>query len=223
MPKLVLWQLTGSPPSWAVIVMAELLGLELELKTIEFHNLEHKTPEFRKLNPMGTVPVIKDGDFVISESHTIMKYLLEKYGNAKQKALYPSDLEQRALVDQAMYFDTGVAFIRVKNIALPSVFEGLDGLTPRLIKDTEDVYDIVEMYLNGRDFVAASTFTLADISLGCTVHALDNFYALDAKKFPRTFAWMERLRAMPNFSKVVLPGAQTLGVFVKSCWEKNKK
>lgn len=51
-------------------------------------------------------------------SHTIMKYLLVKYGNKEKQALYPSDVREQALVDQAMFFDTGVAFIRVKNIVV---------------------------------------------------------------------------------------------------------
>lgn len=58
----------------------------------------HST-EFLALNPNGMVPVIEDGDWVLWESNTILRYLANAYGGA---ALYPTAPRERARVDQWM-------------------------------------------------------------------------------------------------------------------------
>jgi glutathione S-transferase len=40
--------------------------------------LEHKSPEYLALNPNGAVPTLVDGDFVLTESRSIMQYLASK-------------------------------------------------------------------------------------------------------------------------------------------------
>lgn len=55
-----------------------LLGLEHELVEVDLANGAHKSPEFLKLNPLGQVPVLEDGDKVITDSNAIMVYLAKK-------------------------------------------------------------------------------------------------------------------------------------------------
>ena len=57
------------------------------------------TPEFLSLNPNSLVPVIKDGDFVLWESNSIIRYLASRYAG---EALYPTDPVKRARIDQWM-------------------------------------------------------------------------------------------------------------------------
>ncbi|WDY55994.1 glutathione S-transferase family protein [Pseudomonas sp. PSKL.D1] len=54
-------------------------------------------PEFLAMNPNAMVPVIQDGDFVLWESNTIIRYLATRYGDP---ALYPGQARARARVDQ---------------------------------------------------------------------------------------------------------------------------
>src|ERR1700741_4936310 len=56
-------------------------------------------PAFRRINPVGVVPVIKDGDFRLRESNSIVRYLADKHGRAD---LYPKDLRQRATIESWM-------------------------------------------------------------------------------------------------------------------------
>ena len=56
-------------------------------------------PEFLRLNPLGLVPVIDDGGFVLRESHAILRYLAAKHG---RHDLYPSDLRLRARVEACL-------------------------------------------------------------------------------------------------------------------------
>ncbi|KAI5646195.1 glutathione S-transferase 1-like [Phthorimaea operculella] len=222
MAPITLYHLYGSPPSCAVRMMAEILGVPLELKIIDFANLEHKSPEYRKMNPMGTVPVLKDGDLYVSESHTIIKYLLDKFGKEEHKKLYPTDRVQRAAVDLINFYDTGVAFIRVKLIALPAFFHGQIGIPEKVAKEVEEVYETVEMYLVGKNYIASNEFTVADLSMGSTINTLNSFQPVDKTKYPLTVAWLDRLRAKPFFQKIAVHTAETLYNAVTGMWARSK-
>lgn len=56
-----------------------------------------QTPEFLALNPNAMIPVIQDGDFMLWESNTIIRYLASSYNGTK---LYPTEAKVRARVDQ---------------------------------------------------------------------------------------------------------------------------
>lgn len=100
---LQLYYASGSPPSRAVLQTIRVLGLAVEIKTVDLMKGENLTAEFLKLNPIHQVPVLVDGDFVLSESRAIMAYLVNSHKPGSD--LYSEDPMKRALVDQRLYFD----------------------------------------------------------------------------------------------------------------------
>lgn len=93
----------GSPYAWRVWLALEHKGLAYELKIISFKNRDNHKPEFLALNPRHKVPVLVDHQggvpFVLYESQTILEYLEDRFpGPTPERALYPSDIHQRALV-----------------------------------------------------------------------------------------------------------------------------
>lgn len=92
-------------------MLAKALGVELNLKKLDLQAKEHLTPEFLKLNPQHTIPTLVDNNFSIWESRAILGYLVEKYG--KNDSLYPKDPQQRAVVNQRLYFDMGTFYHRL--------------------------------------------------------------------------------------------------------------
>lgn len=62
----------------------------------------------KQLNPQHTVPTLDDNGIVLWDSHAINVYLVTKYG--KDDSLYPKDFFKRAIVDQRLHFDSGVAY-----------------------------------------------------------------------------------------------------------------
>jgi len=56
------------------------MGLDYKLKPIASRSKEAESEEFRRLNPRGKIPVLQDGDFVLSESLAIGTYLSDTYG-----------------------------------------------------------------------------------------------------------------------------------------------
>ena len=97
-----------SAPCRAVILTAKMVGVELNLKIVSLLAQEQMKPEFIKINPQHTVPVIDDSGFILTESRAICAYLINKY--AKNDKLYPKSAKERSVVDQRLYFDLGVFY-----------------------------------------------------------------------------------------------------------------
>ncbi|XP_031380450.1 glutathione S-transferase zeta class-like [Punica granatum] len=96
--KLKLYSNFGSSCSCRVRIILNLKGLKYEYIAVNLLKGEQFSPDFTKLNPLGYVPVLVDGDIVISDSFAIIMYLEEKY---PQMPLLPSDLQKRAVNYQA--------------------------------------------------------------------------------------------------------------------------
>merc|ERR1711935_42537 len=92
-----------SPFSRMVQMTFDLLKLNYELKLLDLAKGEQKEEWYLKINPKGTVPVITEGDFCLTESHVIMKYLCNKFFmRTGETSLYPSDTVARANIDEAL-------------------------------------------------------------------------------------------------------------------------
>ncbi|XVF86184.1 hypothetical protein PTKIN_Ptkin18bG0019700 [Pterospermum kingtungense] len=96
--KLKIYSYWRSSCSCRIRIALNLKGLEYHYIPVNLLKGEQFSPEFQKLNPIGYVPVLVDGDMVISDSLAIFMYLEEKY---PQQPLLPSDLQTRALNFQA--------------------------------------------------------------------------------------------------------------------------
>src|SRR5882672_11670005 len=72
--------------------------VSLEYQVVDLFTGEHLQPEFGRVNPNRLVPVLEDGDFRLTESSAIVKYLAEKTGSST----YPKELRARAKVNEMM-------------------------------------------------------------------------------------------------------------------------
>ena len=69
------------------------LDAEFEFVPVNLRAGENRSPDFLSLNPAGKLPVLVDGDLVLTESAAIVMYLAEKYDD---RGLMPADLKERA-------------------------------------------------------------------------------------------------------------------------------
>lgn len=116
-----------SPPSRAALLSVRNLGLEVEVKHIDTYKGEQNTPEYLKINPLHQVPVLVDGDFILTESRAIICYLAS---SAKSK-LYPTDLKKRAVVDSRLFFDATNSFPVIRDFAVSVIISVFLKLTKR--------------------------------------------------------------------------------------------
>lgn len=97
-------------PSRACLMLAKRLGLEkdLEIKIVNIPKGEQFSDEFAKINPLKKIPVLVDGDLVVTESRAILAYLVNS--RKPNDPLYPSDAKKRAIIDSRLYYDGTVFF-----------------------------------------------------------------------------------------------------------------
>ncbi|XP_042322940.1 glutathione S-transferase theta-3-like [Sceloporus undulatus] len=157
-----------SQPCRAVYVFAKKNNIPFQFKRIDLMKMEQRAEWFLKVNPVGQVPAMKDGDFALSESIAILLYLAKKFNVADH--WYPSDVEKRARVDEYLAWQHtairkfGCEVFVIK--ALAPVF--LDPLPPEkleaAVKDLDEALRLFEdKFLQDRPFIAGRQVSLADL------------------------------------------------------------
>ncbi|KAJ3635664.1 hypothetical protein MTP99_008555 [Tenebrio molitor] len=203
-----------SPAVRAVQITAQAIGLELKLKEVDFSKGEHLQPGYLKLNPQHTVPTLVDDDgFTLSDSHAIMIYLLSKY--AKNDNLYPKDLKKRALVDQRLHFDSGVAYATALSINGAIVRAGKTRLNDSDKESLSEVYSFSETFLEGKQYMVGDCVTIADYSLFAIITTLNVLFAIDIQKYPRLAKWLKDIDSRPE-AEVNKKGLAIYETMVKS-------
>src|ERR1700742_2311346 len=125
--------------------------------------------DYLKLNPNGKVPTVVDGDAVIWESHTILRYLATKAGKSD---LYPTDAASRTQVERWM--DWLLASVNYQYVQVFTNSKKADNeRAPTFAADAKELgaqLDILDKAMAGRSFIASNSLTLADIAMGPIVH-----------------------------------------------------
>ncbi|XP_046680934.1 glutathione S-transferase 1-like [Homalodisca vitripennis] len=211
MPLVFYW-LEPSPPVRAVNLIIHALDLPVEYRVVDLYKKEHLTPQYLKMNPLHTVPLIDDNGFYLWESRAIMTYLVSKYG--KDDSLYPKDLQKRAIVDQRLHYSNDV-FYAVRELTQGIAFYEKPP-TPELLGKIEEAQENIEKLLKGHKFMAGDTLTVADYGF-ITLVDLMEVYCPPGNKYPLTKEWFSRCKStMKNFEKANKNGANMVLSKVKS-------
>ncbi|XP_017491277.1 PREDICTED: glutathione S-transferase 1 [Rhagoletis zephyria] len=219
--KPVLYYSPRSPPSRAVLLTAAAVGVELDLRPMNLKEGDHLTPEFLKLNPQHTIPVLDDNGTIVSDSHVINAYLADKYSS--DDTLYPKDQAKRREVDTRLYFDAGHLFPRVRLMVEPVIYFGADEIEQQKIVYMQLAYDGLEKCLSQAPYLCGEHLTIADLCAVASVSSAVIFAPIVEEKFPKLSAWLKRLSLLPYYQKNNQDGADLLGSFVKERIEANKK
>ncbi|XP_063370310.1 glutathione S-transferase D7-like isoform X1 [Cydia amplana] len=209
-----LYYLPPSPPCRAVMMLARVMGLELDLVLTNIMEGQHKTPEFLKMNPQHTIPTMDDNGFILWESRAIMAYLVNAYG--RDDSLYPKNPRLRALVDSRLNFDLGTLFLRYFNLYAPVLFHG-DEYNEESAAKLDEALGWLNSMLEGRAFVAGDNMTIADITIVVTLSNLDAF-GYDFSAHDNVTKWFERTKKALEpygYKDIDQAGAQILASFLK--------
>ena len=174
-----------------------LAGVEWEPVFVDFFNGASRTPEFRALNIMGEVPVMVDGDLVISQSAVIQDYITSKTSKLGGKSA-----DQRREVLRWMFFDnhkiSGVAgTLRFNKNFLPEEKRSKE-VNDFLLMRLKSALKIMETHLENRDWLATEELTIADIAC-CGYLFYPEPFGFERKEFPNIDAWLDRIAATPGW------------------------
>nr|QLI62200.1 glutathione S-transferase 4 [Streltzoviella insularis] len=216
---IILYKVDRSPPVRAVLMTIEILGIEVQTIDVNTFAGEHLKPEYIKKNPIHTVPLLEDGDFILSDSHAIITYLVSRYGKDMKEKLYPTDLKLRATIDQRLFFDTSILFPRLRAIAFP-IFRG-QKIESKLIEDIEETYGFLEKYLEKSIYLVTDHVTLADVSCVASVSSSNCIVPID-EKYVKLRTWFDRLKGENWYQKGNVPGLNDLVKVIKESLEKSE-
>ena len=157
-------------------------------------------PAYLKLNPSGKVPTLVDGDVVVWESNTILRYIANKVGTP----LYPADPAGRSQVERWM--DWLLASLNGPYVAIFKESKKPENeRAPSFAADAKELkghLDLLNGAMAGRKFVAGGAMSLADIALGPIVHRCLDF-PVDVTGLDGLQAWRATMAARPGFKKAV--------------------
>lgn len=143
-----------------VELFASLAGIAHEVINVDLASGEQKGEAFLALNPAGQVPVIEDGDTVITDANAILVYLARKYA----PAYLPSDPVAEAEVQKFLTLAAGEVAFGPAAARLINVFNAaLDAEFCKTV--AERVLGKLEAHLEGRDFLVGSAPTIADVAI----------------------------------------------------------
>jgi glutathione S-transferase len=174
------------------------LGVDFEAISVNLFAGDAQRPAFLKLNPAAKLPVLVDGDFVLTESAAIVLYLAEKYGK-----FLPTDARGRAEVNRWLLFtvtELEQPLWRIaKNRNLYPEAKRLAADIPLASEDFQRMAEVAEKHMHGRTYVVGDSVTVADFVLAYTLDWASEVKLLD--RSPRLVAYMERMYARPKAAK----------------------
>nr|QPL17940.1 glutathione S-transferase 968 [Ectropis obliqua] len=213
-----LYYTDGSPPCHRVFLTANILKVDLNLKSMDFFKQEHKSPEFLKLNPQHTVPTLVDGALVVWESRAICRYLVNQYGAGS--SLYPAEPAARAGVDQRLDFDYGL-YETFGDYYYSPLMGGPPG-TPEKLKKVQDALEFLNTFLGGSKYVAGEQFTIADCALVSTVAVIELANVLDLKAYPNVLRWYGLVKtSVPEYPEAIEKNIVILKQFIDEMTKKS--
>jgi len=187
------------PPTRSIRVRWTLQELEVDFESVVVNMAagEHRRPEFLAINPAGKLPVLVDGDLVLTESVAIVVYLGEKY---PEKGLVPRDLVQRAQLNRWLLFAATELEQPLWRIARhKSVYPKEKRLPDDVVLAREDfapVAAVLEQHMKDRQFVVGDRVTVADFVIAYTLDWANLVKLLDG--FPDLQKYMERMYERPH-------------------------
>jgi len=202
-----------SSPSRAVVMCATTLGIDFESIVVNLLAGEHMTPEYLKNNPQHTVPVLVDGDLVLTESRAMLQYLASAYG--KDESFYPKCNKKRALVDQRLFFDASTLYTAFAN-AYYVIFQEKKLPVEAKIQRFDEVLGFLETYLSKTTFVAGDNFTIADFTVLATLTTAE-VTGHSLAKFPKITNYVAKCKTLvKDYEENNGKGAIDFGNFVNS-------
>ena len=152
-------------PIW----VAEELGLHYRLHPIGPRTGETETAEYTALTPKRKIPFCMDGEFRLSESLAICRYLVEKYGGGHALTL-PANLETRARLDEWLCFVYGeLDETSLYVIRRHGALSGIYGEAPAALRAAESYarrqLAVADAHLGQHEYLVGGAFGLADVFL----------------------------------------------------------
>lgn len=182
-----------------IVWLCEELGIAYDLKRYARDPVTRLAPaEYQALHPIGTAPVITDGDLALGESAAIAEYIIQRHGQGRLAAR-PAD---------ANYADYLFWFHFANGSFMPAAMMGMvSGMLPEagsaalssLTRRLDRAWDAVEARLGESAYLAGANFTAADIMILFPLTTMRLFAPRELAPYPNIAAYLQKIGARPAF------------------------
>jgi glutathione S-transferase len=201
---ITLWGRRNSMNVQKVVWALDELGLSYERHNVAGSFGGTDTPEFKTMNPMGLVPVLRDGDVTMFESNAIVRYLAARYGEG---GLHPSAPRALAAAEQWMDWaqlnlgpPATLLFLQfVRTEAASRNRQAMDQAAAQLHK----LLPVADAALARSRFLAGDALSFGDIPLGVFIWRL-NCFDWQRPALANIERWRDELGQRPAYRKAVM-------------------
>ena len=198
--RLVLHEYAASGNCYKVRLTAALLQIPIERREYDIMKGETRTPGFlRNVNANGRIPVLQVGDRFIPESNAACHYL------ADGSALIPAGPFDHADMLRWMFWEQynhepNVATLRswMRAIGVENLSEAQRVQMPAKRAGGDAALKLMDEHLDGREWFVGDSISLADVCLFAYTHVAGDA-DFDLGAYPAVSAWIERVKASPNY------------------------
>lgn len=183
-------------------------GIDAQFQVVDLFTGEHFKPPFEAVNPNHLIPVLEDGDFRLTESSAILKYLADKIDSPA----YPKDLQRRARVNERMdWINTQVCRDLAYGFVYPQIFPTHKRPSDEAQKQTiawgkeraQGWLKVLDQNWLGTSntYLAGDQMTIADY-FGSSFVALAEIVRSDLSGYPNVKRWLGRMKQLKHWGKV---------------------
>ncbi len=212
---MIIHGVNASPFVRKVIVALAVKGLDYELNPVMPIGV---SDEYKQKSPLGKIPCLEDGDYLLPDSSCIIQYL---EALQPEPALYPSDPKQRGralwyeeYADTKLVETVGpVFFERVVKKQIMKAEPDEERAAKVIAEDVPPVFDYLEGEVpDSGDGIVGGRFSIADIALGSgLVNARHGGLTVDAARWPRLAAYAAAVHGNPYFKPIIEQETAQLG------------
>jgi glutathione S-transferase len=167
----------------------------------------NRDPDYLAMNPNGRVPTLVDGDFVLWESNSVMRYLVLTY--APGSPIYPAAPRRRAGVDR--WLDWTLSTLQPVDrpvfwalVRTPVAQRDMVAIQKDVDAEAE-VWRIADAQLKTRRFIDGDDFTIADIALGAYARRWFGVEGVTKPKLEHLERWFAQFAGRPAFAQYIAP------------------
>jgi glutathione S-transferase len=195
-----------STTSRCVMLFLAESGMKLDQQVIDLFSGEHHKAPFVAVNPNRMVPVLEDGDFRLTESSAILKYLAD----VANSPAYPKDLKKRAKVNEMMdWFNSNLYRDWGYGLVYPQVFpphkrpdDMVQAATIAWHKERAGNWlKILDGMIGKNKFLTGDAVTIADY-FGAEILGIGDAIGCDLSATPNVARWMKTMKALPGWAAV---------------------
>lgn len=211
--------------SYRVLWLLEALGAQYHLKLYERDKQTRLAPaDYKEISPLGTSPVITDGDLNLAETSAIFDYILDKHPNS---GLRPG-ADSAARTDYLFWFHASQGSL-MPMLLMSIVFQTLQQRTPGLLRPLikmvlgkasdmmieprlKALLEKAEADLTSTGWFAGETLSAADMMMSYPIESA-GAKGLLAGKYPNCEAWVERIKQVPSYQAAKQKDGKPSAVF----------